>query len=217
MSTVIFDNTTPVQGISRATSVPDDSAFTWILCGFKAVTYADVMTIWTLETAAATLQADGNSGGSVSMGGVSEYWADGYTDWSLLAASATSATVCTPYMKRKDGAFTALATFNPANVTPTSVGFGMSTVHADEAGVFIVRSMMLYNIGLSASEVSNQLFSVKPRRWTNLVFWNAALDAGNPQTDQSGTGGNFTTTGTPTASQDDPGIPWQRSRTYGYA
>lgn len=208
--------------ISRTTSVPTSESYT--ACGWvKVPSYVDWAHVFASESATATrsMFVEAEAAGDVynfenSGGGTSDFWIDASTAWNFIASVGRTANIIGYVLK--GGVWTTIATITSPAGAHDRMSFGSEWQFAEDCvGTFLCHSLRVWNIEKTLSELQAEARSVKPRHWTGLTFWSSGLVAASLNVDLSGTGGSFTLNGSPGSSSDDPGVPWQRSRTYGYA
>jgi len=219
------NNTTyGTPSISRTTSVPTSESYTacaWI----KVISdpYVDFLHFFASEGSpqSRSMFVEGNINGDVynyenTGGTTADYWIDDDNGWNFLASVGRTANIIGYWLRA--GTWTTTGTItSPAGAHDRMSWGSQFQFAADASGRHLVRSLRIWNVELTLQEIKAESQSVKPRRLSGLTFWTSCLIPASFNVDLSGTGGNFTMNGAAASSQDDPGIPWQRNRTYSYA
>lgn len=214
MSSVHFNVTNGSPRLTRTTNVPNEASFTFC-CWIQITNYEDdgpffylentgtVEFIYLYYNALGTLLIQDHDGTSTDI------WNDTYTGWSFIAMTKSGATTTVYYRRAGQTTLTSVSGAFDTGFTTNRVSIGGSqTVGGDSEGQHRFGGTIIYSAVLSSTELIAQSFCRKPIRWSNLNFWNPCFATADVNVDYSGTGGNFTTTGVPTDSTEDPNISW---------
>lgn len=222
MSSTEFNVTDASPRLTRATNLISTTTGATMLMKLRISTYEDFVEPFSVNnTAGSTYSA--LEGDTTGTGGTLWHmrnlgpthnqvnlWTDGYTGsfWVALTWDGSNQNC---YYKRDGGSFTTATAIAHTGVAANVMGFaGVAAFGTASEGTCQYECMLLYTATLTAREVEDQMSANvrKPLRWANLTFWNDCLDHSTVHVDLSGTGGNFTTTGSPTTSTTDSSAAW---------
>lgn len=96
------------------------------------------------------------------------------------------------------------------NATPTNAYMGIGNNTDSDYLNGDMCAVKVYNAVLTAAEILQEMRQIAPVRTANINTWLPLVD-GSPTVDYSGVGGNMTSGGTVTAT-DNPPIPWRCGR-----
>ncbi len=219
---------TPVARVNcvRTTNLPASDNFAccaWV----QIVSYQDYGELMSLEQgigffrylyleyeAAGMLSIAARWGAGGGQAGGAALWSDARTTWNFVAMATDpigSGGLIRSYHMSTGGVWTvgptlaADATWSPGSIAMAAA----TTFPTDENGSHRYRSPRFWNTTKTEAQLRAEAFSVKPRSLAGLTFWNPGLVPGQLNVDMSGTGGDMTLTGVPTASDSDPRVAWQ--------
>lgn len=221
--TTQFASTAGSPRLARTTNLPASGRSSAYCLWARISTYADFVELCSLNNIGDGLFTgfEGDAGGNLNALAKAPdttvtLWSDSRTTWNFLAQCAepgagTTSTVRT-FSMTTAGVWTVHTTMAQTDDwVPDAFTWAANSAFITDANATIqVAGLKLWSAFKSEAVLRAEAFSLKPRHWQDLVFWNAGLLAASVGTDRSGNGGNFTTTGSPTDSTSDPGMPWQR-------
>lgn len=143
-------------------------------------------------------------------------WNDGRTDWNFLCIVPNTTTVEIYLMNQAATTLTHTShsfVDGISTMTSMSYGDGINNFPTTSDGTCNYAGNSIGTAVLNEAQVYALSRSLKPKIWSDLNFWNHDLVAGGSVgTDFSGTGGNFTVTGTPTLVTSSPPVSFQQAQ-----
>jgi hypothetical protein len=227
MASVHFNTTAGSCYMRRTTNVPSPSS------GFTAVLfvnifgYSDYRTFFSLEGAANTyFFLESTSAGDIyiiTRNGPAQppqsttLWSDSRTGWRAIGIRSDGTNAKAAHMAMGGASLTEVShAYNNSGPVVTSLAFAAypQLFPADADGIHAYGAIKVFSRVLSDMELLAEMRQRRPVSWSGLTFFNECLDPAVIGTDQSGTGGNCTVTGSGdlSASANDPGVPLRAAR-----
>jgi hypothetical protein len=213
MGTVRFTTSGGSPRLSRASAgLPAPTACTVIYRMRVAAYSAGLTRIWALTNAGESsfqtglLVSDGlwmetSEGGYAN----NQIWTDSYAGWAHVAWTfAAGAGNHKSFYHRDGGSFVTGVTLTGTTFTQSSAFINAWPPDGGDAATVDYAVLKIWSAVLNTTEIQTEFASRAAVRTSNLYFYNACTNAATVGTDGSGSGNDFTITGTPTAQSDDP-------------
>lgn len=216
-SSVQFAVTAGDTYLRRTTSVPSLSAFTW--CTWIKIVdnpYLDFGDYFALENIVSEyfyLESDSTGTlyiitrqGTGVPSRTTNIWTDGRNGWQFLAVTCDGTTARVYHRGEADASLTLVShTLVDTPMGPSRVSMAaLDLFPTDSTTTNRYAGVKMWTSTLTQAELLAESGALTPVITSNLSFANDMQSAATCQNDQSGTGGNFTKTGTPTDNADTP-------------